>query len=528
MYVASFLELHTTLLGWMLFNVVFNILWDTGLLILPILWMLVRNSARSIGEEREGSHETAVLHIKGTVMAIAVLLTCLMPVYEVAPSDVRFQPPKNADGTVPDEVRGDIDPSTYGDYFGSATAPVKIPGWWVLLHQVSSGITHALVNSLPPYSDLREARMLMASRNIEDPALGAEYRDFYLGCYLPAKRNYEVLAPQNLVPVAGDDAQLDWPGSPYLIGMRGGYLGCGGDPRYCRNAPMPLDIQKSTSLASRVGGTTCEHWWESMRTRLLDYARKDQGSFDKLVNSIQLGLGVEDRREQEDLLVRGMLENFQAGQAIAGSTGSGNLLTWAGDAIGSASLAVGWGVAELFLNIMKQVMPILAAMMLMLVTVFIPLALLFGGYRIETVLNISFLVFSLIFVQGILAVVAWFDNYLITSLFENEGAWSFMSRQDNLFADANKKMLINFILATLYMIGPIIWLAIMSSIGIKAAGAAQGLFHTTAITNAMQAGAQSVQRTAIGGASGAAAGGVKRGIGAAESAGQRYRLWNDR
>ncbi len=528
MYVASYLELHTTLLGWMLYNVVFSILWETGLLILPILWILVRNSAKALGEERAGSHETAVLHIKGTVMAIGVLLACLMPSYEVSPSDVKYQPPGKVDGTVPDEIRGDIDPSTYQDHFGAATAPVKIPGWWVLLHNISSGITRALVDSLPAYSDLREARTLMASRNIEDPALGAEYRDFHLGCYMPAKRNYEVLRQQNTVPVAGDDAELDWPGSPYLISMQGGYAACGGDPIFCSNAPMPLDIQRSKSLADRVGGNTCGHWWESIRTRLLDYARLDQGTFDRLTDHFRLGLGIQNPREQENLLVRGMLENFQASETIAGTTGGQNILTWVGDAVGSAGLAVGWGVAELLLNVVKQVMPILAAMMLMFVTVFIPFALLFSGYRIEAVLNLSFVVFSLIFVQGILAVVAWFDHYLITSLFENEGLWSFIGRSDNLFADANKKMLINFILATLYLIGPLIWLSVMGSIGIAAAAAVRGMFETTAVTTAIQSGAQSVHKGAIGGAAGAAASGVRKGIGTSESMGREYRLWKGR
>ena len=528
MYVATFLELHTTLLGWMLYNVVFALLWETGLLILPVLWLLVRNSARSLGEERPGSHDTAVLHIKGTLLAIAVLVTCMMPLYALSPSDVRFQPPKEADGTVPAEVRGDIDPTTYRDHFGAATAPVRIPGWWVLLHNVSAGVTHALIHSLPAYSDLREARLLMASRNIEDPALGAEYRDFFLGCYRPAKRNYEVLRREGLVPAADRDAALDWPGSPYLAAMPGGYLPCAGyaDPQRCvANAPMPLDIQQSAALAGRVGGNTCGHWWESIRARLLDYARRDQGAFDRLTGHLKWGLGIQDTREQEDLLVRGMLENFEAGETIAGTTGGRGFLTLVGDAVGSAGLAVGWGMAELVLNIMKQVMPILAAMMLMLVTVFIPFALLFSGYRIDAVINLSFLVFSLVFVQGILAVVGWFDNYLIASLYENEGAWSFLGRGDSLFADANKKMLINFILATLYLVGPIIWLSVMASIGMAAARAAQGLFGTTALTSAIQAGAQGMQRAAIGGAAGAAGGGVRKGAGAAQAAGRRYRLW---
>ena len=530
MYVSTFLELHTVLLGWMLYTVVFRILFDTGLLILPFLWLLLRNTARSVGEEKEGSNETTVMNIKGTLAAIVVVAACVMPAYEVAPSDVKYQPPKQVDGTVPDEIRGDIDPTTYKDYFGAATAPVRIPGWWVLLHSISAGITHSVIDSLPAYSDLREAKMLLASRNIEDPALGAEYHDFYLGCYRPAKRNYEILRQEGLVPLADDDAQLDWAGSPYLIAMRGGYGGaasCGGDQRYCQNAPMPLDIQKSASLRNRVGGNSCAHWWESLRTDLLDYARRDQGTIDRAVNFLKWGFGIDSAREQEDLLVRSMLENFQATQPIAGTSSSGQgVFSRVGEAVAGVGLLGAWAVAELMLGTMKQVMPILAAVMLMLVTAFIPFALLFSSYSIGGVLQVSFLVFSLIFVQAILAMVGWFDNYLISSMFESEGAWSFMSRADTAVGDANKKMLINIVLTTLYTIGPIVWLSLMGAVGIRAAQGANRMFESGIVVSTVASGVSSVSGAASTGTAGAIRGGV-RGAGAATgAAAQRYRLWN--
>ena len=529
MYVSTFLELHTTLLGWMLYNVIFGILWETGLLMLPFLWMLLRNSAKSLGEEQEGSHETAVLHVKSTVAAIVVLMTCMVPLYNVEPSDVKFQPPKQVDGTVPGEVNGATDPTTYADHFGTATAAVRIPFWWLLLHNLSSGVTHAVIESLPAYSDLREARMLMSTRNIEDPALGAEYRDFYLGCYMPAKRNYEVLRQQGLVPAAGEDAQLDWPGSPYLISMRGGYAPCGGEP-WCEAAPRPLYIQQSPELASRVGGSTCGHWWQSIRTRLLEYARQDQGTVDKIFGHFKWGFGIENRQEQEDMLVRGMLENFQATQTVAGTSEDGNLFTWAGDVVASAGLGVAWVMAEIFLNTMKQVMPILAALMLMLVVAFIPFALLFGSYSVSSVLGLSFLVFSLIFVQAILAMIGWFDNNLIESMSASEGAWSFIGRSDNMFEDANKKMIINMVLATLYLVAPIVWLSVMGAVGVGAARGASKLFEVAAVTTAIQGAGRAAQKSAIGTTTGAAAGQLGKGIGKAgeygEGAAKRFRLVN--
>ena len=68
MYVASYLELHTTLLGWMLYNVIFGILWETGLLMLPLLWMLVAQQREIPGRgEGRAATRSAVLHVKGTI-----------------------------------------------------------------------------------------------------------------------------------------------------------------------------------------------------------------------------------------------------------------------------------------------------------------------------------------------------------------------------------------------------------------------------------------------------------------------------
>ena len=115
---------------------------------------------------------------------------------------MKFQPPKQVDGTVPERGYAAMhrsQPPT-GEHFGTATAAVRIPAWWLLLlHTCHPESPTHVIESLPAYSDIRETKLLLSSRNIEDPALGAEYRDFYLGCFRPAKRNYEILRQQGLV-----------------------------------------------------------------------------------------------------------------------------------------------------------------------------------------------------------------------------------------------------------------------------------------------------------------------------------------
>ncbi len=486
MIVASYLELHTTLVAWLLYGVVWEILLGTGLLILPVLWLLLRRTAESAGTEDSGRHADSVDHLKSTAMALFVLLFCMTPVWTVAPSDVKFRPPAHPDGTPQAEVHAESDPTTYRDAFGSATAPVRIPTWWRLLHSISQGITRAVIESLPTHADLREASLLFGSRNIADPALGQEYTDFVLGCHLPAKRNYQRLRQANRVPAADGDAQLDWAGSPYLRQMPGGYAACcssrpcpDADAEICVAAPVPLTLQKSAAFAAMVGGNTCGHWWEHLRPRLLAHARADADVGNRLQAALGMGLGVPGTREQEDILIRKMLENTAvrgvplSGTATAAEASGffGRIGQLISQGFSTAGLAVSAGLTHIALGVIKQALPILIAMMSLFLVLFIPFGLVFSSYRMGTVIRLSFWMFSLIFLHALLAVVAWVDHWLIVSLFGNQEAWNWVAGGDTLLGDAQKKMLINILLALNYTAVPLLWLTVMSAIG---AGAADG------------------------------------------------------
>ena len=476
MYVFSYLELHTTLIAWQLYAIVYETLVGTGLIIVPILWLLVSTSTQALGDDDGDDHETAVLHIKNVVGAIIVILFCLAPLYSINPTDVKFRPPADP-GQTPAEVDATADPTTYADHFGQSMAPVRIPAWWGLLHSLSAGLTNAVIQRLNTPGDLRDTRMLLESRNIEDPSVASDYNQFLQGCYWRAKDNYQRLAQQGILP-RGED--VSWAGSEYLVSMAGGYQPCT-DKTNCRFAPASLAVQFSTDpneLTRRGLGATCASWWEVIRQDILGQARSDQAVWSKMWGGITGFFGSSTDREREDLLIRKTLENFHVSGGLSAEYSAGNP-SWyheGVDVVGGLAIAREWRDMTVLVNVMKQALPIMTAVALLFIVMVIPLGLLFSAFRIGAVIRLSFLYFSFVFFHALLAFAAWLDHHLTVMLFQGAtqsiGDWFYS--QGHFGGNSQKEWLIDIVLMGFYIILPLLWFGVMGAIGV---GAASGMDH---------------------------------------------------
>ena len=477
MRVFSYLELHTTLIAWQLYGVLYDVIAQTGLILVPLAWALMSITAQAIGQDRGYGHEAPVSNLKSVIQMTLVAVFCLVPFYTVSPSEIRYQPPQSA------EVSTDTDPTTFRDTIPSGGSPARVPAWWALLHSISTGISNAVIQSLPTYTDLREAKIQMTALNIHDSALAGEYRDFLHICYYPAKKNYHRMRRNNAVPRAEEDDNplnsLNWAGSHYLLEMPGGYLPCTSEAD-CQGAPHFLDPRLG------VGADTCADWWEGLRSRILVQARVDEvgRTADEHIEDIEAALTIGrassyawmSQREREDTMIRKTLENHEVRLAASPAPTRGER-TFFGDVFqgvkNAATLlggAAAWFTLEILLNIIKQAIPIMVAIFLMFAIVMIPLALLFTGYRIETVIRISFLMFSAIFLHALLAIADWLDYYLTVSLFEGQvNAW--LAADDRTFGHAQKRMLINIVLLLNYIAVPILWFKVMDAAGVRASSA---------------------------------------------------------
>lgn len=485
MTVNSYLELHTTLLAWTLYGIIWDVFLVLGLVGLPLVWLLVKTGVMSLGRLYEGHEDTAGL-IRQVIGIVLVVMLFLVPVWPVNPTDVQYQPPPDHSGHHPPAVNPVTTPTTYGLNFTSAS--VRIPTGWYLVYAFSQGVSQAVKDALPARSDLRLLQSTVQSRNIRDPGLAADYNDFVHGCYFPAMANYQKLTRAGIMAPAPPDQPL-WSGHEYLVTTPGLYAHCPSGPggNLCRaDAPDPLHIQRDHALVTRVGGDSCAHWWGNLRPRLLAEARSDQNAFARSMESLGRAFGVQADREKEDILISAMLQNHRRRGALSGTTeehsssllnrlslqGAADLVK---DVVNTGLLGTIWVLAELALGAIKQAMPVLLAMAMLFLVLFIPFMMLFTAFSVGAVVRLCFWMFSIVFFHTLLAVAGWLDNVLIASMFEGEKAWSFLGDAFGQEDVTQKKLIINLILVANYSILPLFWFTLMGSVGSIAAAGASSL-----------------------------------------------------
>ena len=538
MYVSSYLELHTTLIGWMLYGLSYDLLMQTGLFLLPFLWMLLSDSAKHIREADSldnESHAGTRSHIFSLLGGLVVITTCLMPFYVIQPTTVTYQPPPSFSDPDPAEVTADADPSTYGQaldpVIGAGT--VRVPVWWRFLQGVSTGVTQAIVQNLPTPGDLRQAHVALSSTNISDPAVAYEYRNFVSHCYRPAHRQFERMVREgNLDPGGVAPEDIDWPGSRYLMELPGGYRYCSVQARATHGCYRSIEPDR-TGAAYLGENATCADWWTAIEDKLIAL---DAPNDDRWRNFRGPRAPLALRGLSEDGLraarVRRILNNHAATQvSTEHGAGQQGVIGVAQDLLAAGVLASKVVGAETTLRVMKQAVPMVVAILQMFLVIILPWAMLFTAYRISAIVSLSFLLFSLTFVHALLAIAGWLDYYLTVSLFDDFTLLSWLQGDDgHTLGTAQKRMLVNLILAFTYIGVPVLWLTTMNMAGVKAGGSAAQMMSGGSSSPLTQAGGTG---TAVGGVAGklvdapgkaagkATVGGIK---GAAVSAARKYRF----
>ncbi len=487
MIVNSYLELHTTLLAWTLYGIIWDVFLILGLVGLPVAWLLLKTGVLSLGRFQEGHEDMSTL-IKQVAGVALVVLFFLVPTWPVNPTDVQYQPPPDSSGHHPPAVNPVSTPTTFGLSF--TAAPVRIPTGWYLLYAFSQGMTRAVIDGLPDQASIRDLQTIIQSRNITDPALGAEYGDFVNGCYIPAMANYEKLSSPGIIASAPEDQPL-WPGHEHLVTTPGLYGHCpaGQAGDLCRaDAPRPLNIQQDQTLVSRVGGDSCADWWRYLRPRLLDHAAQDQGAIDRGKDVLFRIFGA-DPRAQEDAMIRAMLQNHQKRGVISGTAegvgvgqmvtgGLGDLVKGVGDTIMTGIAGYEWLKLEFLVILLKQVIPMVLAMLLLALVVVSPFALLFSACQVGTVVKLSFWMFSLIFMHALIALAGWLDNILLTAMFAGEGHFDFLDQIQAKESVLQKKFLVNMALIANYLLFPMLWFTVMGSVAGGLASGANSLLSS--------------------------------------------------
>ena len=472
LYTTDYLEYYLTLVGWIVNNGIWNILVASGVFALPFVVIVVQEwlRARAEGADEGNKGVLSSMRIENRVwVAIVVILFAGIPFIPVDLSTIKFDTTRSAQCQV--SVPQPNDTGWSNAYTTLNNQSALVPVWWFFMHSISKAVTGGAVAAIPCGTDLRQMRMDVDATRIDDPVLAQEVGDFVHDCYGPSRAKLFMSRP-----TLSDEQMNDvtWIGSSYFLGNTGFY------DTYHSNTPRtawPYDATRDAGLAqvdSGGGYPTCRQWWSDgnsgLRARLLAQVDPD------LLTRIGRWAGFLSQAEMNDSVIRAVVSPRQQkmNQDSVYTDYGGqiemtlpNIVTRAASDVGMTVGALGFFPA---MDVMRQALPMVLALLKMALVICIPLALLVGTYDLKTLVTVSVVQFALFFVDFWFQLARWIDSTILDALYGWGFGWNRPHSNfdpliglNNAFGD----MLLNYVLATMFLVLPSLWVTALGWVGVR-------------------------------------------------------------
>ena len=480
LFATDYLEYYLTLVGWIVHNGIWAVLVSSGVFALPFVAIIIQEwlKARAEGADEGNKGVLSSMRIENRVwVAIVVVMFAGIPFIDVDLSMIRFDTSRSAQCQV--NVPQPSDTGWSQSFTTLNNQSAKVPVWWAFMHTVSRAVTGASIAAIPCGTDLRQMRIEVDATRIDDPVLAQEVADFTHDCYGPARAKLFMNRP------ALDEAQMHdvtWIGSRFFLDSAGYY------DTYRANTPRdgwPYDSNRDAGLAqvpSGAGYPTCRQWWSAggngLRARLL--GQVDPGLLTRLAG----WAGFMSRTEMDDSVIRVIAsprqQKLNQGAVYADYGGQiekslPNIVTRAAGDVGLAVGSLGFFPA---MDVVRQALPMVLSLLKMALVICIPLVLVTGTYDLKTVITVSVVQFALFFVDFWFQLARWIDSTILDALYGSGWGWNRPHSNfdpimglNNAFGD----MLLNFVMATTFLVLPTFWVAALGWAGVKAGVVAQNL-----------------------------------------------------
>lgn len=489
MGVNSYAEIYTTMIGWHLYGVIWDVLSATGIIFLPFLGMLVDHWREAFIDSDESNGASAGLRALEVdlYVGIFVLFFACVPtsLTSLNRSDVFYAPLATSANPSPVTATGNSPQSTFGSTFGATPSVVNVPLWWYAVMGISSGVTSAIIaGSNLNLDDLRKVAEHAKRASIDDPQLRYEVLRFYNECYIPARSKFlrepaSRAAKAAIATYGADDPE--WMGSHAFRADGALYGGMFAEREVPGWAVDPVrDADQATApIPPEWGRPTCKEWWEGgattgLRPKIIDAVRATS-KLDSLVATFGASLSTERRN---DLVAQTALDktrlvvlpdpyvpvnNGFVKQAASSTTTmiSGfitTVLTW---------LAV---------SVLKPSLPYLQALLLLGIYTMLPFVLVLSRYSVQVLVIGAMAIFTIRFWSFLWFVTDVLDDKLAMSIYPD--ANSMLSALSSFYriGDPTKAMLLNLVVMSLYLALPALWSGLMAMVGMRVGGAISAPF----------------------------------------------------
>lgn len=493
LFTTDYLEYYLTLVSWVVHNGIWSVLVASGMFAVPFLAIVIQEwlKARAEGADEGNKGVLSSARIENRVfVAIVVILFAGIPFIDVDLNTIKYDRSRSTQCQV--NVPEPTDTGWSQSFSTINNQSAKVPVWWFAMHAISRAITGASVAAIPCGTDLRQIRMDIDATRIDDPMLAQEVSDFTRDCYGPARAKLFMTRPSLSEEQMHD---VTWIGSSYFVDTAGFYDSY--RSRTPRNA-WPFDATRDAGLAQVPGGggyPTCRQWWSDgghgLRARLL--AQVDPNLLARLAD----WAGFLSQAEVNDSVIRAVASPRQQklNQGVVYTDYGGqidmtlpNIVTRAASDVGLTVGSLGYFPA---MDVVRQALPMVLSLLKMALVICIPLVLLIGTYDLKTVVTVSVVQFALFFTDFWFQLARWIDSTILDALYGWGWGWNRPHTNfdplvglNNTFGD----MLLNFVMATMFLILPAFWMTALVWAGVRAGNVLQGL--GTGTRDAGQAGSK--------------------------------------
>lgn len=505
MAVSGYLEILTTLIAWDLYETIWDVFTGTGVALVPVISIIWRN-IRSAREKRDRM-DVGIVALRlseiQVYLAIFVVVVAVQPLVTINFNDVIYTTNSCEVAGEPRQQDKKILGNTGTGYDSLSTTTlfngkeIHIPIWWAFINNLFRGMTAEMIAGIPCNLDVIGAKMTAENLGISDAPLRMEAVQFGQQCWIPARNMFYRDPPdlsgsdfENNHPMI--DADINWIGSHILRKETDYYQ------RWQASKPVEaFPYKKSRDRLHQdpdyatYGYPRCDEWYDSLQDRV--YASEQQqgnlsSGFQAWLDTVGDGLNYTSKEKAVYLMLKGeginerarLSNNFSYNPGVSGAV-SGT----AQDMLAIAGLKFLSGGHYTKMRLLRDAMPMVQALLMLLIIIAIPIAMVFSEYDLKTVFILTFIQFGVIFWSFLFALAYWLDNNLASALVDPR---FLMGNQDKV-----RHSLLMFISSTFHGVLPLIFTAVMTWAGVSV-GTTIGDMAKGATQDAAAAGEKGVNK----------------------------------
>ncbi|MBI4356769.1 MAG: conjugal transfer protein TraG N-terminal domain-containing protein [Gammaproteobacteria bacterium] len=535
--VDSYVELYTTILGWHQYNVLWEVLTQTGLVFLPFLGILIRHFVEPVKSQQPRSASITSLHrIELDLFTmLTVIVLAGQPILSLDVAELNFiklcrwsDDAKFTTQNIP--FNQALSPFKKVGVSQSGVERTRVPIWWYGVMSFSSGFTLAAKTSLPCMSDVRMMRSVMLSSSIQDPMLIANIQRFQQECHTPAYTFATIGRGESSDWASADEQELQ-----ALIKQYGerDMLQLGSRIFLEFRGPGKKYFYQGRNAVSDVGGfeegnPSCYDWWFGhdgkvlnalysqlkMEVRLTSIPGAKEGETVSLYENARRFLSTVVDKPTEDEVYNYAIALF----VMPSSLESGPLFYSQNDFMkggsgGRGAFAKEWNTLSGFWGILwesfkqfplahitQEAAYVVQPLLLMGLYLILPIGLVFSGFSFKFLIMGAAGIFALKFMTYLFHVTSWMDQHLLFAL----SAGNTLQGHDNGWVlgglglgSSIESLKIELLIVGLYFFFPVLLLALMGWAGLNIGTGLQQVYDRVGGTGSPLASAGSAAIGAV-------------------------------